>query len=929
MISYSESGPTLEAFYGVSTTHFESLDDVNVSPHLFREIEGLSTDEQFDLLNQLMREHTLASVDLNDEDVHDPLLPQRNVVKELLDKGIIDSVNDPNIGKYLISSQGFDSQQFLADIHEDSSINDLALSLNFLEKSIENQTLELKSVINDNFASFVSCKKSMDDVLAGFKSTKTAAQLERSKSKVYNPQKKLQRTETLSSDLEESLKNITMASSLRMRPIMDHKNKETKIAKLIEFIGKHKFFFDLPSNLVLYIEKGNQTQFVADYHRYIKEKDDVLSARNYRYSRLDSLSASERANVEVEHLIGNSALLKVFAEVDRIIAEYRRKIYKQLLLADPDSGTQFMSLVDQLHQLDNKDVLTDPIYDFLSAQLTSMKDDLDYQNNKFSAKFTTMQRKLSDYISLLSDHRENGSYVRYIADKYSNIADTFKTSPPENSNDRENTILEVFESSDNLDLSIVNETWLVVTNHIAYLQELFVKNLSKFVANYIHYSTQETNIDPKGKLRDRFLKLVLEACKQLKRLFNDGTTVDQVKSTPEGYTHFIPYYTNSLSTIFYLLDISRKVDGFLTKLGNFTSNVGNASKSPDTNKIIKQLRDTSAVIDQKILEAVCATWVNDCSQFYDLEDWEKVDKKPVHTKAMKILEYYELYMLVKVRRLIFDRIVPEDGVRITAAHPSKRTLMSVEFQFLRSLNVLLDSVMKRYTLEQQRFIQLNKLDEYNIEKELYKVLTMNNYDVLSKEIFEVLIGRFDTLFKNNLSGQHLKLFPDIEKAVLAILEDMLAKERDWIHDRVFRHFAKVVLRPTAKLQVDGFIYEVLMHFVKLNHVVLPLTGIEIFQTIAADLQAYFLNTFLAALRDMKENETFTGWSNLRLDIQFFSEIFHFSKDYQLDEHCEGLVNIVFSELDKVEKPNYTGEFYEEVLGKALRESLSAFTFSEN
>ena len=47
-------------------------------------------------------------------------------------------------------------------------------------------------------------------------------------------------------------------------------------------------------------------------------------------------------------------------------------------------------------------------------------------------------------------------------------------------------IKEAFESNDSLDLSLINEAWLVLFNFINYLDNMVLSNLLKF-HNYVHY----------------------------------------------------------------------------------------------------------------------------------------------------------------------------------------------------------------------------------------------------------------------------------------------------------------------------------------------------------------------------------------------------------------------------------------------------------
>lgn len=183
-----------------------------------------------------------------------------------------------------------------------------------------------------------------------------------------------------------------------------------------------------------------------------------------------------------------------------------------------------------------------------------------------------------------------------------------------------------------------------------------------------------------------------------------------------------------------------------------------------------------------------------------------------------------------------------DDIRIVAPYPSKRILVSVEIQFMRSLNILIDSLMKKYNVEKST-VRVNTKGA-NIDSELFKVLTMNNFDRISETIYPKLIKKFDKLFEKNLLQQNLKLYADIDKAALTIFDDILEREKSWIDERVSRYFLKIpskAIDPKGdfELKIESFTYEVLIHFVKLIHEVKPLTGTEVFVSIMNELQNYF------------------------------------------------------------------------------------------
>ncbi|CAH2350007.1 exocyst complex component Sec5p [[Candida] railenensis] len=987
MIEQNASESYLASFYGMDNLYPQELGDVwkpvNTSPSggqlVVDDIVNLTVDQQFDELNKLV---CGGSTDANASngagkftDFEDPLGYPR-MVDTLVSKKIVQGKQDPKLYQFLVSSKEFQPQQYLTQVHQDSSVNDLVRSLKYLEKNIESQTTELRQVIDQNYLKFADCKKSIDDLLVEFKKTKTQAQRERDNTKVFNPTRNRKRQSalvqgtgttlatnpsssdsvSLSADLDEGLKNLITTTDLMIKPIIDHKNKEVKLNKLIEFINANKFFFDLPSRMIEYLKTHNHEQLIEEYHRYLKKRIE-LDAENANLK-------SNGSSADLDTLLANTALIKTFKEVENIIDEYRKKTYKELLTIDHEASSgrsmfrnannaKFISLVDKLYQLNPSSVsggsTENPIYEFLTLQLDGLKKELKYQLEKFERKFSMMQRKLLDYLNSLKSYREGGSNISYISEKYSGVEDFLKSSSitstsatgSKGSGIDDSLILEIFDTNDNLDISIINETWLVLFNFISYLDDSFMKKMIKFINNYIHYNTQGNNsfppIDADGSIRESYIKFMVSVTNKLVNIFNDPNnqpTTNLIESSPKNYSSFVPNHSNSLSTIYYLSNISRCINHVLTKIGKSINSIG---KGSDTNAIVKNLRNSSSTINQRIIEAVCAVWVNDCSQFYDLESWEMQKQTGLgegvsYTKTVSIMESYESYVLTKVARLVFmrddqgksyderDEIIPDgipgESVRIVSAHPSKRILVSIEIQFMRSLKVLIDSILKRYSIEKE-----------NSEFGLYKVLTMNNFDELSRLTYPKLIAKFDKVFSNNLGDQNLKLYADIDKASLTILEDILIREKKLVDELVTKHFTQTIyLTSKSKdICVDGFVYNVLVHFVKLVHTIKPLTGGDIFITIINELQTYFLKIIIENMRNVPHDEHYLPMiGNLRLSVNFFVEVFAQSNALNLNEYCIKLVEIIFGEIDEAGNPSYSEREFDLVLARNLKESENEF-----
>lgn len=953
MLNYDDSDATLCGFYGIRTLDPRTSADLQ-SRGLVNDddVDLVSPEINFKRLTDIVNDNTghVSNVEyaFGSEDVEDPFRGRgTNVVEELLRRHIVELPDDPMVKKFLISSQKFDSQVFLTTVHSDSSVEQLMQLLQFLERDIQNQTAQLRQVIDENYIKFVDCKRTIDDILFEFKSSKTYAQQERDSSKVYNPlrQRKLQQSESLAAELEESLQNINIASNLMIGPIIESKNKESKLNKVIEFIRTHSFFFDLPSNLIRYLAEHNHDQFIDDYQRFLKEKEEYLAAQNYKHKSAISRPDGEyKDEYQKSQAIINTILLRVFAEIDNIVNEFRKKAYKDLLSMDYEvstskyrsknaSNAKFMTLVDKIQLLDSTPS-TSPISEFLHTQLDNLSRDFTYQSTKFESKFNGMQSKLGHYMSSLPRCRDGGSQIRFIADKYTSVEAYLRASSNSASltdNEKDKIILEVFESSDNLDLSIVSETWLVLVNFMSYIDDFLSRNVSKFVTNYAHYHKELASQDHNQELWKLFSQIILDITSNLLALFKDDAAGNQLESAPESYSLFLPHHTNSLSALHYLSILSSKLDEIFTRMGAQVATVGNVSKNVDTNKLIKSLRSSSASITQKLVEAACSVWINDCSQFYDLEEWQEVHPKneggrngmdSTYTRTMNILEGYEVFVLNKLAKLVFSTS-QEDKVRIVAAHPSKRILMSIEIQFMRSLKNLVDSIMKRYTIE--------KSSEQNTrmkELGLYKILTMNNYDKVSRLIYPRLILVFDKLFDRDLLQQNLKLYVDIDKAGLTILDDFLNEEKHWIESKVNKHFQKIMtFLPTSNsLRVDSFIYEVLVHLVKLVHFVKPITAPDVFVSIMNELQTSFLKMLLECLRAHSHIDNLQGYiGNFKMDVNFFVEVFEGSNYLRLNDISMSTVEITLQMLNEIERETtYSDRQFDDILMKNLKDSEYEF-----
>ena len=980
MLDLEPSSEQLLSIYGLNTLRPKDRRDLrNIDQSFPESLSGLSVEESFNLMKSILTledETTDERDPTKGQELEDPLKGRgSNILSDLVKRGIISSPVDPMVKEYLISSQTFKPYKYLTTIHKDTPLKVLDESLHFLDKSIQSYTRDLQASLDSNITTALNVKVKMDGTLQEFKELKTKLQEDKDTSKYFNPQRhRLKPADgagngEISSELELSLNTLATTNTLMIKPIVENKAKEDRLNVVLEFIKSNAFLFNIPRKLINSLATNDSHQFIDDYTQYDREKLHVLKRIDKSYEAdVEKLKQAHNgvpdeaalASVTKLRLLKLTIIAKVFDQIEAIASQFRDKTYQELSSLDHEASNnqslvsgahsrnkddqKFMTLVANLSKIEGANGGTgqsDPIAVFLNKQIEVLVSDFEYQEKKFDTKFVLMQQKLMDYVASLRAERRQGSYLSYISEKYETYKNEIKLA--KNKEEKMLAIDEAFESGDSLDISLVNETWLVLINFMSYMETIFIKLVGKFANNYSSY--HNLNVDSSGAIRNRFFQAISEAVDLLVRLFqseatsNENKEMNNLESLPINYRQFVPCYSNSLSTIHQLSIVQTKVNRVLTKLGVAITTIGNVSKFEDTNKQLKALKTASLHINQKILEAICSTWINDCSQFYDLENWKIEDRYNAKdgscTKLVNVIEYYQLYMISKISRVISSKekgSQEELEVSIVASYPSKRVLMSIEIQFMRTLNIIVDSLMKKYNID-----RLSQTKKKSSRVEVFKILTVNNLDKLSRSTYPLLIFQFDQRFGKDLSKQKLKLFADIDKASLTILDDILTNEKEVIFavtSGFFNHISEIQNDPNFEvnlLSIDGFVFEVLMHFVKLVHKLKPLTSGDIFITIINELQYSFLKGIQDGLRNVNVRNV-SVLHNLRLDCNFLHSVFESSKGLRLNDSTfsllQNLLENISTQISECGAPRngeqYSDALFKEKLKTYLKSSKAQF-----
>ena len=128
------------------------------------------------------------------------------------------------------------------------------------------------------------------------------------------------------------------------------------------------------------------------------------------------------------------------------------------------------------------------------------------------------------------------------------------------------------------------------------------------------------------------------------------------------------------------------------------------------------------------------------------------------------------------------------------------------------------------------------------------------------------------------------------------------------------------------MRVDSFIYEVLVHLVKLVHFVKPITAPDVFVSIMNELQTSFLKMLLECLRAHSHIDNLQGYiGNFKMDVNFFVEVFEGSNYLRLNDISMSTVEITLQMLNEIERETtYSDRQFDDILMKNLKDSEYEF-----
>ncbi|CAN4116486.1 unnamed protein product [Withania somnifera] len=226
---------------------------------------------------------------------------------------------DPNVRERLnYFSEKFDPKLFLCRIHQDTSASDLESGALAVKTDLKGRTLQKKQLVKENFDCFVSCKTTIDDI-----------------------ESKLRRIEedpegSGTSHLFNCIEGVSSIANRAFGPLFERQAQAEKIRSVQGMLQRFRTLFNLPSTIRHSISTGEYDLAVREYR---KAKSIVLPSH-----------------------VG--ILKRVLEEVERVMQEFKGKLYKSL----EDPQIDLTNLENNVRLLLELEPESDPVWHYLNIQ---------------------------------------------------------------------------------------------------------------------------------------------------------------------------------------------------------------------------------------------------------------------------------------------------------------------------------------------------------------------------------------------------------------------------------------------------------------------------------------------------------------------------------------------------------------------------------
>ncbi|KAI5781456.1 exocyst complex component Sec5-domain-containing protein [Geopyxis carbonaria] len=816
------------------------------------------------------------------EDEPDPLGSTDSVARVLRKRGLPVDDNVRLRNRYMVSSKHFSPTAFLRDVHANTPSPVLQQGLSYLSQSIAQKSGSLKVLVETNFDRFVAAKGTIEGV---YKEMKENAFLDKDKESEYGVGK-----------IRAYLNEAGSKADEVFGPIMTGRGREEGLRLLLSILDKHGNMLDMP-NIILECVKRNDNEGLLE--EYQKARKYLMDSR----ALVPDPSRAVATGVKEEYLHQLIVAEKMWVEVESVMEDFKKDTWKRLLECKTEDTTH-MELIGILLEVG---IDENPIIVWLFSRHEYLKSRISTVFERQRIDIEIIRRK-----AIAAPPAKSQTIAQHL---------------------RAPTRRVPIGVAKTFDTPIINSFWQIIHKSLTVmldsktgiLGELlnFWKSAQSFIdgdnllpaglddQSKIHHRLSDDDV---SQLRQCAVELVSLIRDSMLSFFQDPPIEDisafysplpptpttpsegEFPTTPaqqapkmvgqsdgDDYA-FYPPSANSLGGVYYMSKAMILLGNAAAALAENFSGLGYGRGGLEEN-----LRIMLGVARERMVTAVCTSWLKDATNCKAMEDWTRSSENRGVTKMPTYFLKFEKDIIGGMQSIVYlDNVRGADTSIIPP--PSAKLLSSVRNQFVRSLYKALQGMVENATrpvteddwvrdknglnspMISVTPINLTANSVHSEDKNVRMLLTLSNLQLLRSEIVPELISQFETSFsvkltdesktvRDALSQIDAQLFTDYTAPLVTLITSTIRNgvlDPDWSP-------------PPGKLatEVRPYIYDALLSLVEV-HAQVTTTAPSLVQQILSYLLEQLSKELLESF---KQRSKFTLGELLQatLDVEFVNQ----------------------------------------------------------